>query len=274
MRERPLSHHLPFYRKLLLINSLTVMLLLAWPLKNYVLFGFLGYSSWQGYNLSQGLPVEMRSVSSVFSIPPPEETPAPYQKIPVLTEDHKSDGSPNWNYYPVIAVSRELGEQAIYTIHNHPVLLFQKAIRNYIHGCSLPSGRNPYEGSIDLRVIGSPIRFYWARAYEIIVFQYIENDTRQVPLNGFHFFFPIVVVLSTWRLFRRWNTDSTSTGTVALTWFTLIWVLCMVVFIDGMEGNRMRFPTEPFFWVLVAWSLPWSKLNRSDLISSERNSLA
>ncbi len=271
MAERPLRHHLSFYRKLLLTSTITVILLLAWPLKNYLLFDFFGYSSWQGYNLSQGLPIEIPSIPDVFTSEKKfeEVIPLPYQRIPVLKEDRKSDGSPNWNYYPVINISKKLNNQAISIIKNQPGLVLQKMYRNYINGYSLPSGRNPYEGRIDLRVANSPVRFYWAKAYEILVFQYIGNDTRQNPLNGFLFLVPIVLVLAAWKFFQTWHTDPRSAKTMALIWFSFVWVLFMVLFVDGIEGNRMRFPAEPFFWVMVAWLLPSSKLNRSDLILSE-----
>jgi uncharacterized membrane protein AbrB (regulator of aidB expression) len=33
--------------------------------------------------------------------------------------------------------------------------------------------------------------------------------------------------------------------------FTILWVLALVLFIDGPEGNRVRFPTESFLFLFL-----------------------
>ena len=43
------------------------------------------------------------------------------------------------------------------------------------------------------------------------------------------------------------------TVVAAFMWCTLVWVLTMVLLVDGVEGNRMRFSTEPYLYLLTLW---------------------
>jgi len=242
----------------LVVLLVTAGLMLLWPLKNRLQFGFFGYSSWQGYNLAQGLLP--RSPEMLFDLPPDQHLPPAYDDIPVLARPQKAGGSPNWNYYPLIENSRQLGAQALALIRARPALLWEKAGLNYRHGYTLYGGRNPYEGILDKRSTGTSATYWWHRLYEIVFFQYLGNDTRTDPGTGFFFLFPLLLALSFWQLWRRWSASGSASGpesgTIALILFTILFVTVLILLTDGIEGNRLRFSTEPYLFLLAAWLLP------------------
>jgi len=66
-------------------------------------------------------------------------------------------------------------------------------------------------------------------------------------------FFPILLAatgISLWRR-RPWGFGE---RTVAVMLFTVLWVLALVLFVDGPEGNRVRFSTEPYLLLMAGWT--------------------
>ena len=278
----PRGKRLPAYNaKVMACAIATAFVLFAWPMKNYVKFGFFGYSSWQGYNLASGLPVKHPAVEGVFYRSPSfalsdaqvelamSYVPERYRGVPVLAEVVKPDNSPNWNHYSVIEFSKELGKDAATLMRERPGLLFSKALTFYLARYSL------YEGNVDpgtgiVRPQAVPVegvRRWWMGAYETAVFQYygwgmrnmgvygdIENATA-VPLTGFALVFPVLMLGAFYMTYKSWKTDTVRAATAAFMLYTICWVLVMVLFVDGVEGNRIRFPTEPFTFILAGWLL-------------------
>ena len=40
---------------------------------------------------------------------------------------------------------------------------------------------------------------------------------------------------------------------------SVVWVLAMILLVDGLEGNRIRFSSDPLLWLLIAWALGWRR---------------
>jgi hypothetical protein len=57
------------------------------------------------------------------------------------------------------------------------------------------------------------------------------------------------------QIVRRRKTYPVGAGTAAFLLFAVLWVLAMVLLVEGSEGNRIRFSTQPLLLVAVAWSL-------------------
>ncbi|MCP4421015.1 MAG: hypothetical protein GY805_30765 [Chloroflexi bacterium] len=255
----------PKTRKQTVVIMITIIFLVAWPIKNYLLFGISGYSSWQGYNLIQGLAQKTPSISDyVNHNQTAYNLPSHYQDIPVLAQPVKSNGSVNWNHHMVIAYGQELQQQAVQIMKNRPLLLAEKAWHNYQYGYASYSGRNPYEGNLDRRSTDTIPRYYWVRGYEIAVFQYWGNDIRLRPYNGFMFWFPMALTAVAWQWQQIRKRQSVAFGIIPLILFCILWALVSILFIDGAEGNRMRFATEPFTLLLIGWWL-------SQQLSSSKN---
>ena len=126
---------------------------LAWPAKNLARFGFFGFSSWSGMSIARGLPTGEPLLPSGYqarlgafartSNEPPvpgsveraaRMVPPEFRDRPALAAVAKPDGSPNWNHYALIPLSRELGAAALATLRDEPSLLFLKAADFYANG--------------------------------------------------------------------------------------------------------------------------------------------
>lgn len=238
--------------------------LLAWPVKNQWLFGSFSYSSWQGYNLSQGLPVRHGDLGRMFSFQRTAEVeelragilsrvPERFRGIPVLSEPTKGGGIPNWNHYAILEYSRDLARQARVTLASHPGLLGRKIARFYRHNYTLPASREPRSGELWRRPHGRQVTL-WQRAYEGLVFQFFSESSKGGPITGFAITFPLIVLGTAYRLSRGWKRDPAAAGTVAFLLYSILWVLALALCVDGFESNRMRLSTQPFVFICAAWA--------------------
>lgn len=257
------GRHLDKSRVLVLTAS--TLALLAWPAKNLVVFGFFGSSSWAGLNLANGLGVSYPRLA-LFILPgpsPPSEAlraeasrlvPRRFERIGALAELTKQDGSPNWNHFSVIELSREMQARVLRRLRDEPALLFRRAWRNYRSSYTLFSGRHPLEGSLDWMVKGPASRL-WLESYERLAFQYFGRNTREEPFTGFFTLFPVTMTLAVIKTLRCFGSRPVQARTALMLLLVVFWVLAMVLFVDGREGNRLRFPTDPFIILLALWGL-------------------
>ncbi|HEX3531453.1 MAG TPA: hypothetical protein VH988_30710 [Thermoanaerobaculia bacterium] len=242
----------------------SLVLLLAWPVKNYVRFGVFGFSSWQGYNLSQGLVDRYPPIWDAFvfgSLPSQESArealarsvPERFRAIPVLADPLKAPGVPNWNHAAIIPLSRRLESLVLRRLREHPALLAAKAAENYRQAAIYPA-RNPYAADLDWRA-RTPLARFWLTFYESTVYLYRGDDPQSGPLPGFAWILPPALLLALVQIVRRRKRDPVGAGTTAFLLAAILWVLAMVLLVDGREGNRIRFSTQPLLYLAVAWSL-------------------
>ncbi|MGE5347240.1 MAG: hypothetical protein ACM3JH_14905 [Acidithiobacillales bacterium] len=247
-----------------LVLAASTVALLAWPAKNLLVFGFFGSSSWVGLNLASGLGVSYPPLARLF-LPgpsPPSEAlraeasrmvPKRFERIAALAELTKQDGSPNWNHFSVIELSRQTESRVLHRLRGEPALLLDRAWRNY-RAYALFSGRHPLQGSLDWKVKGPASRL-WLESYERLAFQYFGRNTREEPFTGFFTLFPLMMTLAVVRTARCFGSRPVEARTVLVLLLVVLWVLGMVLFVDGREGNRLRFPTDPFIILLALWGL-------------------
>jgi hypothetical protein len=251
-------------RPVLATLALAALLVLAWPTKNLLRFDFFGYSSWQGYNLSQGY----------FKVPPPaweafafgsspvieakraelnRRVPDRFLSIPVLADLTKAPGIPNWNHYAILDLSKRLQAQTFRRLRRHPVLLARKVVKNYRMATAY-AARQPISGELDWRA-RTPLSGAWLRTYESAVFQYSGEDIRNGPWTGWSLLLPLALAGVAVQVIRRRRTDPVGSGAATFLLACVLWVLIMVLLIDGDEGNRMRFSTQPLLLAAAAWAL-------------------
>jgi hypothetical protein len=255
------------------VAAVALALVAAWPLKNAVRFGFFGLSSWSGMSIARGVPTgepllptgyqaRLAAFARLASDPmdplaaadAERRVPPEFRDRPAVAMLTKSDGSTNWNHYAIIPISRELGQAGLATLRAEPWLLLAKAADFYLNGYAIYEARWPYETGLSPEMtVGSG----WASAYEVLAFQrfrpYVPGGERIT--TGFALLFPVILIAAAWTLWRRRGRWRPEEWTVALALLTILWVLGLVLFVDGPEGNRVRFSTEPYFVLVVGWLL-------------------
>ena len=257
------------WKRFSVVCAVALLLIAAWPLKNLTRFGFFGLSSWSGFSISRGLLAGDLLLNSGYpllvafcrdrssSVDPLDAAvaqslvPSEFRGHPTLSELTKPDGSPNWNHYAIIPLSSRLGNAALERVRREPSLLFFKAVDFYLNGYAIYEARWPYErGFSPDMTTGSA----WASLYELVVFQRFRpyDPGRTGVTTGFAVLFPIILVTTGIVLCRRrpWGAAE---RTIVVMLFTILWVLAMVVFVDGAEGNRIRFSTEPYLFLVIGW---------------------
>ena len=258
-RVRSISTLGPPHRAWLLAS---ILLLLAWPAKNLIVFDSFGYSTWTGYNMALELPI------SADDIPERDwSVPERFRAIPVLAEATKPDGSRNWNHHSIIQHSRLQGELAYTTIRNDPAALLRKALLNYWNYTRF-SGRNPYTGHFGTGGTRVPASIEpWMRGYEAVVLldprsssslahrAYRSPPRQSWALSGFVVLFPVILIAAAWTVHRRAHTQAAAAGTATFMLFCVIWVLAVTLLVDGSEANRLRFSTQPYLLLLAAWAI-------------------
>jgi hypothetical protein len=248
-------------------GAAALVVLAAWPVKNLVEFGFFGLSSWLGYNVARGLEVERPEVGPAFDFgDSPEnrraralatrQVPDRYRDVPVLADPIKwadRPEIPNLNHFAMLDYGRSLLRRSLAVVGENPPILLAKASVCYRRGLCLYPGRNANAGSLDARVLGTWME-PWTRVHETISVLYLGNDTIERPANGFRVLLPVLLLAVLWRIARRPRGDPGWRLAVLLVWHVL-WVIVMVLFVDGFEGNRMRYSTTPFLVLLAAWAI-------------------
>jgi len=197
------------------------------------------------------------------------EVPPRLRHVRALTLASNPGGEMNWNHYFVIRDARRRQALALQTLRKSPGVIFGKMLDNYWFATRF-TGRHPYSGEFDLprekKTI--PARL-WLKAYEIVVnqdlrgFQRLKAEalTEQGGLGlwaaGFVWLLPVYLLLIAVRIIRVYRRNPPLALTATFMLLCVVWVLMMILCVDGVEGNRMRTSTEPFLIILVFWALPW-----------------
>lgn len=240
----------------------SAFLLLAWPLKNGLLFDSFHASSWGGYSMALELPVDIQR------LPPRNwDVPERFASTPVVANRFKYGRKPNWNHYSIIQHSKNQGALAMQTLAENPLSLAQKARLNYWNYTRF-SGRNPYTGAFGISPSSFPENLTpWMQAYEAIVFQdprvrdelahraYRTTTRQSWAVSGFVFVFPLILIGAAVAIVRTRTTSPAENRTALFMLFCVVWVLTATLLIDGSEANRIRFSTEPYLFLLAFWSL-------------------
>lgn len=255
------------------VSVVAALLVCAWPAKNLIRFGFFGTTSWSGYNLSRGLPLHSPVIETVFErdarTPPDPKWQAFAQKaVPLSMRSEegvaaisKSDGSPNWNHASIIPASRALGRGATEYLLEKPSRLWRRAKDYYLSGFTIYEGRNPYTGELgwDVAKPDPPRGGVWPVLYEALLFQRFSADAPRDgearPTTGFAFTLPWMLLFAALMVWRRRRAVSPADSVVAFMLGCIVWVAVLVLTVDGMESNRMRFPLEPYLLLALAWAV-------------------
>jgi hypothetical protein len=257
--------------------AVLALLLSVWPLKNALLFGAPVMSSWVGYNLSRGTPVQHPALWGYVetgAVPDPlqqqwqRSAPAFLRDAPVLVAPAKSTGYRNWNHYVFLLTYRELGTDALRWRREHPGAWLRQGLANYLLW-GRPSYLDSYWGVA--RGPDHPLYQRYARWHERLLFPDLRGAVvRLTPSAAVHsqtevwggpasytpfalVGLPVLLVALAVLLPRRLRTGPEA-WVALLAAVALLWVLVVPCLTDGTEGNRMRYPVSPCVLLLAAWT--------------------
>jgi len=272
-------------RQRVAIFALAFIAMLLWPIKNFAVFGVFGFSSWQGANFAQDIAMKD------FPIPVDGEIPPSLRDVKCLSEKLKilevvGDESLvafNYNHYTIIETSRKLMALSTEMIQNDPALFKAKLVRNY-WAFTRFTGRQPHYAEFGVGDQLGPTSKAWMKLYEIILnqdfratsdlmlIQYREKNSgiekdRWIP-SLMWLTLPLILILAAIQAVRLRRSRSAEAFTAAILICNIVWVMTMVLLVDGREGNRMRFSTEPYMIWLAFWIVD-GFLNRTKLNTME-----
>jgi hypothetical protein len=266
------------WRKVLAAAAVPVLVVVFWYGKNLAQVGGFTASTWFGMNFSKMTnsmltPPERRllydngAVSAVSMVPPFSE-PAKYggllpktgpTGVPVLDQEVKPSGVPNFNNSFFVAVSRQYGRDALRILAARPAAYLRGLAESYLL-YFLPSSAYLFLDNNVAHIKGL------ARLESILDGRFVyhfDRSLRQTQpgryyLQGFlntGWFLIIAyllvlvlgIVLSLRPAYSKLRSSS-----VFFIWFNVAWMTLVANALEVGENNRFRFVTDPLVFALLA----------------------
>lgn len=247
-------------------------ILLFFYLKNLIIFGFFGVSSWGGYNLSLNtlnrIPLEERQtmvnqdeLSPIYGFHP-YSAPAAYNSlydlsqkrgIPCLDQEVRAVGRPNYNHWIYQQVSIIRMKDSWKYIQEHPTIYFQHVWFNAKQFLSPTTQWHPREPGFSPHAVNREIMGGYEKAYNTLLHGFPGQGI------GLYFLFPFLLVFwgasSGIRLLRNKCKDASMDK-----WMFFICTNCLFVYLASIcltfgEMARYRFLIEPYIILLFAHTL-------------------
>jgi hypothetical protein len=131
------------------------------------------------------------------------------------------------------------------------------------------AGRYPYTGFLGTDRRPAPeSALPWLWFYQAGIFL----DFRQAPANthpyyrtepirpwhvsGFAIMLPAILGAIAVKIKRDWRSDPARARTALMMVSIVAWTFLLILFVEGAEGNRLRFPCESYLFVLTFWCAP------------------
>ena len=273
------------WRKILTAAAVPLLVVVIWYGKNRVQVGDFTGSTWFGLNLSkmtnsmltapQRRALHESGTISAISLVPPFSSPDDYygavprplpRDIPVLDQEVKPSGAPNFNNAVYVAVSRQYGRDALgilgvrpaaylrglaesYLIYFLPASAYLFLDNNAIHirglvrFASILDGRFVYRSDRSLRQT-RPALYY-----------------RQGLLNTGWFLvlaYAFVLIFGLLHVLRGSSRRTSLFPSLLFCWFNVAWMTFVANGLEVGENNRFRFVTDPLvFAFLAAAAVTW-----------------
>jgi hypothetical protein len=241
-------------------------------LKNAVLVGSFGASTWLGLSLSKRWPLsqdEVRELKETGVIPPYWER-RPYQEPtelavhgffgneeprvhPALDAPYKTNGEPNFNHRDYAAISRNLLEANLRLIRGYPRRYLERTATAVL--LFLQPGPNSVHFLVDYD-------FERVHRYRDFVTRYfflggrVERPIRMMEprANLLLLLFPSLIGVGVWKLFRG-PTEHRALHAFMLV--AVLWTTAVSNLVEIGENDRMRWEIEPFVAIWAACLASW-----------------
>lgn len=253
------------------IVSLPFLLVLLWYVKNFMLFGFFGASSWTGMNLANVAVRQLPEAQKqelyqathsllVFTTPFRDGGCVPSAEVamPVLNAPCKSTGFKNFNHVSILELSNQYALLSAQAIRIFPASYLQKAAVGALVLTPTPSERliyvednvaaiRTYADWYDLLVWGAPYLLFpqaWDPGEHIFSF---------IPGFTILFLFPVGLMHWWLRCFERdyRRSDPMQFHGLLFTTAIVIYALTLTSLFEHVENNRFRFEWEPLMWIIL-----------------------
>lgn len=287
-------------KKVLLVAAAPFLLLFSFCLKNYTLYGEFAASTWAGMNLwqmtSANLTVGEKTTllvegklsavslcipfSALSEYPPTYADASRFADVEVLSRPYKSTGPCNYNHVAYVGISRAYLTDSLYVAKHFPHAYCKGLIRSwltYFHSSTdyasnvvfLDEAGNL--GRVSLinslfdrllfgRVPSKPFTKFIGNIF------FLENEER------FYLYLLVCLPLLLYYGFRtalgkktfgEGAVPRTRRLTVLYVCFTVIYVALVANSFSWAETNRMRFPTDPLYVVLLGLFIQYAVLRGS-----------
>jgi hypothetical protein len=244
----PATRLVPSRRAIVAAALLPFTFVIAFQVKQYLVFGQALGSSWFGCNLAAmtgGMSGEKARDLAMGKVSPlvevyrndPPETYMRYFRvartgIPVLDATRKSTGQPNFNHAIYIPVGRQYLRDTTYLIVHHP----HKYLMNVVNSVYILSG---FQIGV---YFDYPAKFFARWTWIDIA----------APFIGF----PLIVIalITAWRKLRALP-NGEERHLIAYMLFNTIYVLGVSAFLEKSEGAVYRYQVDAFLWTFLGMAM-------------------
>jgi hypothetical protein len=273
------------WRKMLAAAAVPALVVMLWYGKNLVQVGEFTGSTWFGMNFSKMTnsmltAPERRAlydngtISAVSMIPPFSE-PGKYSAtipmpgstgIPVLDEEVKPAGIPNFNNTLFVAVSRQYGRDAFRILAARPAAYLRGLAESYLlyflpaSAYLFLNGNAVHIRSLD-RIVSIIFngRFVYHSDHTLRQTRPSQYYQQAILNTGWFLMLAYVVVLALGLLLLlRPSSLIPHSPSLFFLWFSVAWMTFVANALEVGENNRFRFVTDPLvFTFLVAVTADW-----------------
>jgi hypothetical protein len=258
----------PARKKTVLVASVPFLLLFLLYLKNHLLFGTFGTSTWLGMNFAnvvlQNVPAEKieemvreGKLSPLVLIEPfsdPEKYPPEYfqvpgwENVPALRAVRKSTGEPNYNHLAYIALARQYSQDARTVVKQYPRAFLEGVVKAFL---------TYFKPSSDYEKFLGKNRSHVSRMDNLI-------NTLMLPVPPRHgkYYVCLVLVLGIplgvgyglWlglKANAAARLDRNQRLLILFLCFNIVYVMLVGNLFEVGENNRFRFMTDPLSAALL-----------------------
>jgi hypothetical protein len=259
------------WRKVVAAAAVPVLVVALWYGKNLVLFGEFTGSTWFGMSLARMTDAaldrgerqalrESGAISPISFVTPfraPQQyyglvPKPPVSGIPVLDQDLKPSGEPNYNNLVYVAASRQYGRDAVAILRALPAAYIGSVMTSYLRTLR-PAGASPFFGANSVHV--TPLlrleQFFDGRlgsGRRDGTQDYLAHCLSDAGWSiGAAYVFAFMVGLAL--LFRR--ARPSRSGSLFFLAASALWVVAAANAVEVGENDRFRFVSDPMAFALL-----------------------
>jgi len=244
-------------------------LVLLLYVKNLVLFGHFGPSTWLGMNLARitlqrapraerrrlvaaGILSELsliRPFQSIDAYPPAYRGLQRFEGVPTLSQAAKSTGEPNLNHFPYIALSEGYLRDSLALVRDSPSAYGRGLRAAWLYYFTSTSDSRLFTTNVER--LGWPIRIWDRLFYGRTPIEIDVTSTDRHPLYLSLLVGLPLLLLASLRLAAGDRLPHGDRVLVVYMCFNIVWVAAVANAIEVGENNRFRFATDPLSTILL-----------------------